>query len=161
MGFSRQEYWRGCHFLFQWTTFCQKSSLWPVHLEWSCMAWLIASLSYASPFTRLWSMIKPVIPKGNQPWIFIGRTNAGKDWGQEEKGVIEDEMIGWHHQLNGHEFEQTQIWDDRGQRSLACCIRVGHDLGTKQEYILSSKGFGKMKPIIWGLRQGGLGWGKQ
>ena len=75
--------------------------------------------------------IKPVNPKGNQPWIFIGRTdaeaetlilwpsdvkskligqdpNAGKDLGQEEKGMTEDEMVGWHHRLNGHVFEQTQ-----------------------------------------------------
>ena len=72
--------------------------------------------------------IKPVNPKGNQPWIFIGRTDgeapivwppdtkswliwkdpeAGKDWGQEEKGTTEDEIIGWHHRLNVHEFEQT------------------------------------------------------
>ena len=71
--------------------------------------------------------IKPVDPKGNQSWIFTGRTNAeapilwpaderswligkdpdaGKDRGQEEKGVTEDEMVGWHHQLNWHEFEQ-------------------------------------------------------
>ena len=74
--------------------------------------------------------IKPVNPKGNQPWIFIGRTNtkveaprlwspdekswltgkdpdAGKDWKQEEKGKTEDGIVGWHHQFNGHEFEQT------------------------------------------------------
>ena len=72
--------------------------------------------------------IQPVNPKGNQPWIFIGRTdaeaealiiwppdekswltgkdpNAGKDWGQEEKGMTEDEMAGWHHRLDMHEFE--------------------------------------------------------
>ena len=71
--------------------------------------------------------IKSVNPKGNQPWIFIGRTDAeaealipwppdvkswltgkdpdaGKDWGQEEKGTTEDEMAGWHHWLDGHEF---------------------------------------------------------
>jgi len=71
--------------------------------------------------------IQPVHPKGDQSWVFIGRTDveaetpilwppyvkswliwkdpdAGKDWGQEEKGVTEDEMVGWHHQLNGHEF---------------------------------------------------------
>ena len=87
--------------------------------------------------------IKPVNPKGNQPWIFIGRTDAkaeapilwlpevksqligkdpdiGKDWRQEEKGAAEDEMVGWHHWLNGHEFEQTQ-GDGEGQGSLACC----------------------------------------
>jgi len=91
--------------------------------------------------------IKPVNPKGNQSWIFIGRTdaeaeapighlmwradplektqligmdpNARKDWGQEEKGVAEDEMVGWHHWLNGHEFEQTP-GDTEGQGSLAC-----------------------------------------
>ena len=74
--------------------------------------------------------IKPVNPKGNQPWLFIGRSDAeaaapilwppdakrqrigkdpdaGKDWGQEEKGTIEDEMVWWHHWLNGLESEQT------------------------------------------------------
>ena len=74
--------------------------------------------------------VKPVNPKENQPWIltkqtdieaeasqvwqpdansqFIGKDpDAGKDWGQEEKGAIEDEMTEWHHWLNGHEFEQT------------------------------------------------------
>ena len=74
--------------------------------------------------------IQPVNPKGNQSWICIGRTDAeaeapilwppdakswltgkypdaGKDWRQEEKGSIEDGMVGWYHQLNGHEFEQT------------------------------------------------------
>ena len=45
--------------------------------------------------------------------------DVGKDWGQEEKGVTEDEMVGWHHWLNGHEFEQTQ-GDSEGQGSLAC-----------------------------------------
>ena len=85
--------------------------------------------------------IKPDNPKENQPWIFIGRTeaetlilwppdaknwpigkdpNTGKDWRQEEKGVTEDEMVGWHHQLNGHEFEQALGVSD-GQGSLACC----------------------------------------
>ena len=72
--------------------------------------------------------IQPVHPKGDQPWVFIGRTyveaetpilwlpdskswliwkdpDAGKDWGQEEKGPTEDEMVGWHHLLNGHEFK--------------------------------------------------------
>ena len=71
--------------------------------------------------------IKPIHPKGNQSWVFIGRTDAeaetpilwspdakswliwkdpdsGKDWVKEEKGMTEDEMLGWHHQLNGHEF---------------------------------------------------------
>ena len=78
--------------------------------------------------------------KGNQPWIFIERTDAeapifwppdaksqltgkdsdaGKDWGQEEEGVTEDEMARWHHQLSGCEFGQT-LGDSGGQESLAC-----------------------------------------
>ena len=87
--------------------------------------------------------IKPINPKGNQSWIFIGRTDAeaetptlwpsdaknwligkdpdaGKDWRQEEKGMTEDETVGWHHQLNGHEFEQAPGAGE-GQGSLACC----------------------------------------
>ena len=86
---------------------------------------------------------KPVNPKGNQSWIFIGRTDvevetailwppdsknwligkdpdAGKDWRQEEKGMTEDEMVWWHHQLNRHEFEQALGVGD-GHGSLACC----------------------------------------
>ena len=86
--------------------------------------------------------IKPVISKGNQPWIFIGRTDAeaeapmlfpldaknwligkdpdaGKDWRREEKGTTENEMVGWHHRLNGHEVEQA-LGDSEGQGSLAC-----------------------------------------
>ena len=93
--------------------------------------------------------IKPVSSKGNQPWIFIGRTDveaeapifcppdvksrltgtdpdAGKDWGQEEKGVAEDEMVGWHHWLNGPEFEQALGIGD-GQRGLECCGSWGHE----------------------------------
>ena len=86
--------------------------------------------------------IKPVNSKGNQPWIFIGSTAAealifwppdaknqligkdpytGQDWRQEEKGKPEDEMVGWHHWLSGHEFEQT-LGNGEGQRSLVCCI---------------------------------------
>ena len=97
--------------------------------------------------------IKPVNPKRNQPWTVIGRTGAedeapmlwppdaksqfigkdpgaGKDWGQEEKGVIEDEMVGWHHWLNRHEFEQM-LGDSEGQGSLAGYSPSGHkDLDT-------------------------------
>ena len=99
-----------------------------------------------------------VNPKGNHPWIVIGKTDAeaeapifwppgmksqltgkdsdaGKDWKQEEKGVTEDEMIGWHHWLNGLEFEPT-LGDGEGQESLACCSprahRVGHNWVTEQ-----------------------------
>ena len=67
----------------------------------------------------------------------IGKdSDTGKDWGQEEKGVTENEMVGWHHWLNGYEFEQT-LGDGEGQGSLACCSpwgrRVRHDLVTEQQ----------------------------
>ena len=89
--------------------------------------------------------IKPISPKGNQPWIFIGRIvaevpilwphdvksqligkdlDAGKDWGPEEKGATEDEVVGWHHRFNGHEFEQA-LGDCEGQGSLAGCSPRG------------------------------------
>ena len=87
--------------------------------------------------------IKPINPKGNQPWILVGRTDAkaevpiiwlpdaksqltrkdpdaGKDWRQEEKGMTEDEMVGWDHQLSGHEFEQA-LGDSEGQGSPRGC----------------------------------------
>ena len=90
--------------------------------------------------------IKPVNSKGNKPWIFIGRTDAealilwppdakswlirkfpdaGKDWGQEETGTTEDEMVGWHPWLNGCQFEQA-LRDGEGQGTLACCSPWGH-----------------------------------
>ena len=92
--------------------------------------------------------IQPVHPKGDQSWVFIGRTDveaetpilwppdvkswligkdldAGKDWGQDEKGTTEDEMVGWHHQLDGHEFGWTPGVGD-GQGGLACCGSWGH-----------------------------------
>ena len=82
--------------------------------------------------------IKSFNPKGNQSWIFIGGTDAeaptpdlkswlirkdpgaGKDWKQGKQGTTEDEMIGWHHWLSGHEFVQA-LGDGEGQGSLACC----------------------------------------
>ena len=91
--------------------------------------------------------IQPVNPKGNQSWIFTGRTDAeaetpvlwppdsknwliwkdldtGKDWRQEEKGMTEDEMVRWHHRLSGHEFEQA-LGVGEGQGGLACCSPWG------------------------------------
>ena len=87
--------------------------------------------------------IQPVHSKGNQSWVFIGRTDAeaetpilwslmwrvdsdaGRDWGQEEKVMTEDEMAGWHHWLDGHESEWTPGVGD-GQGGLACCDSWGH-----------------------------------
>ena len=92
--------------------------------------------------------IQPVHPKGDRSWVFIGRTDveaktpilwppdakswliwkdpdAGTDWGQEEKGTTEAEMVGWHHRLNGHGFVWTLGVGD-GQGGLACCSSWGH-----------------------------------
>ena len=89
--------------------------------------------------------IQPDHSEGDQPWDFFGRndakaetlgylmqradslekTDAGRDWGQEEKGTTEDEMVGWHHQLNGYEFEQS-LGVGVGQRGLVCCGPWGH-----------------------------------
>ena len=106
--------------------------------------------------------MKPVNPKGNQPWIPIGRTDAEaeapmlyppevkswligrdldamKEWGQQEEKAAEDEMVRQHHWLNGHESEQTQ-GDSEAQGSLKLGMlqfiglqRVGHDLAAEQQ----------------------------
>ena len=98
-----------------------------------------------SPFNG--KEVQPVHPKGNQSWIFIGRTDsdaeapilwppdeknqfigkdpdAGKDWKQEEKGMTEDETVGWHHWFNAHELGWIS-GDGEGQRRLACCDSWG------------------------------------
>ena len=101
--------------------------------------------------------IKPVHPKGNQSWIIIGRTeaeaeaeilwppdvknwltgkdpDAGKDWREEEKRTINNEMIGWHHQLHGHKFVQALGVGD-GQENLACCSPWGHKESDMTEWL--------------------------
>ena len=67
-------------------------------------------------------------------WLFGKDPDAGKDWKQEEKGITEDEMVGWHHQLKRHEFKQTP-GDSEGQGSQYAAVHtaVGHDLATKQQ----------------------------
>ena len=102
--------------------------------------------------------IKPINPKGDQSWIFIGRTdaeaetpilwppaakswltgkdpNAGKDWRWEKKGTTEDEMVGWHHQLNGHGFGRTAgVGDVTGRPGVLLSVgsqRVRHDWATE------------------------------
>ena len=118
--------------------------------------------------------IQPVCPKGNQSWIFIERTDveaetpilrppdaknwligkdpdSGKDWRQEEKETTEDEMVGWHHWLNGHEFEQAPGVGD-GQGGLVCCSPRGRKesdmteqlnwTGRTLKYLVGSHSFG-------------------
>ena len=101
-----------------------------------CFQTVVLEKTLESPLD--YKEIKPVNPKGNQYWIFIGKTDAeteapilwppdakswhigkdpdlGKGWGEEKKGLTEDKTVGWHHWLNGHEFEQTS-GDSEGQR---------------------------------------------
>ena len=110
-----------------------------------CLQTVVLEKTSESPLDR---KIKAVNLKRNQPWILIGRTDskaevpvfwspdansrltgkisdAGKNWGQKENRVSEDEMAGWHHQCNGHEPGQTP-GDGEGQGGLACCSPWGH-----------------------------------
>ena len=102
---------------------------------------MVLDKTLESPLDR--KEIQPVHPKGDQSWVFTGRTDpeaetpilwpphanswligndpdAGRDWGQKEKGTTKDEMAGWHHQLDRHEFDLTPGVGD-GQGGLACC----------------------------------------
>ena len=104
-----------------------------------------------------WKEIQAVRPKGNQSWVFIGRTDVeaetaifwppdrknwliwkdpdvGKDWRQEEKGITEDEMVRWHHRLNGHGFGWTPGVGD-GQGGLACCGSWGQKESDMTEWM--------------------------
>jgi len=103
--------------------------------------------------------IQSVHPKGNQSWIFIGRTDteaetpilwppdaknwligkdpdAGKEWRWEEKGMTEDEMVGWHHQLDGHEFEQALGIGKPGVLQSMGSQRIGHNCVTELSWLL-------------------------
>ena len=130
--------WFGNHLLF--------SILLVVTLEFTCFWTVVLEKTLESPLDR--KEIQPVHPKGEQSWLFIGRTDveaetpilwppdvkswligkdsdAGKDWGQEEKGTTENEMVGWHHRLSGHGFGWTP-GVGYGQGGLVCCSSWGH-----------------------------------
>ena len=145
-GPSSQGYGFSCGHVWMWELDCEESwapkngCFWTVVLEKTLESFLDCK------------EIQPVHPKGDQSWVFTGRTDAepetailwppdvkswltgkesdaGRDWGQEKKGTTEDEMAGWHHLLQ-QEFEWTRGVGD-GQGGLACCDswgrRVGHD----------------------------------
>ena len=128
-GFSSSEVW-------MWELDCKEG--------WGLKNWYFWTVMLGKPLESPLDIkeIKQINPKGNQLWIFIGRTDgeaealifrppggkswligkdseAGTDWGQEKNGVTDGEMVGWHHWLNGHEFEQT-LGDNEGQGSLMC-----------------------------------------
>ena len=124
--------------------------------------------------------IQPIRSKGDQSWVFIGRndakaetpvpwpshtkswligkdSDAGRDWGQEEKGMTKDEMAGWHPRLDGHESEWTPGIDD-GQGGLACCNLWGHKESDTTErlnwtelgnYLVRCKESGSCGPGAW------------
>ena len=131
---------------------------------WTLKNWcfqVVLEKIFGSPLD--WKEIKPVNPNGNQSWIFIGRTDAeveaeapilwppdakrwlirkdpdaGKDWRQEEKGMTEDKMVGWHHWLIGREFEQAlgDRWSMTGRPGMLQSMgsqRVGYDCATEQQ----------------------------
>ena len=117
--------------------------------------------------------IQPVHPKGNQSWIFIGRSDAeaetpilwppdaknwltakdpdaGEGWRQEEKGTTEDEIVGWQHQLYGHEFEQALGVGD-GQGSLVCCSPWGHRESDMTEWLNWTETVACQAPLSMGF----------
>ena len=129
--------------------------LYRIILNW-CFWTVVLEKTLESPLDC--KQIQPVHPKGNQSWIFIGKTDveaetpvlwppdtknwliwkdpdAGKDWRQEEKGMTEDEMVGWHHWLNGHEFGWIPGVGD-GQGSLVCCSPCGRRVGHNRTTVL-------------------------
>ena len=135
--------------------FFQKS-LWMCELEYKEI-WALKNWCFWTVVLEKTKEIRPVNPKGNLSWIFIRRTHAEtdapipwlpeednwfigkdskaqKDWGQEEKGMTEDKMVGWHHWFIELEFEETP-GDGKGQGSLTYCSpwgdRVGHDWATE------------------------------
>ena len=135
--------------------------------------------------------IQPVHPKGEQSWVFIGRTDVeaetpilwppdakswliwkdpdtGKDWGQEEKGMTEDEMVGWHHRLNAHGFGWTPGVGD-GQGGLACCDSWGckeshmtdwtelKQMGIKlKSFWTAKKTINRKKDNLWNVGNGNI-----
>ena len=141
-GPSSQGYGFSCGHVWMWELDCEESWV-PKN---GCFWTVILEKTLESPFDC--KEIQPVHPKGDLSWVFIGRTDveaespilwppdakswliwkdpdAGKDWGQEEKGMTEDEMVGWHHRFTGHGFGWTLGVDD-GQGGLVCCFSWGY-----------------------------------
>ena len=147
---------------------------WTIKKAWVLKNWCFQIVVLEKTFesTLDCKEFKPVNPKGNQSWIFFGRTDAealivwlpdakswlirkdpdaGKDWRWEEKGTTEDEMVGWHHRLNGDKFEHT-LGVSEGQGSLVCYSpwgsqRVRFDWATEQQQIYKAKKTGSLYRI--------------
>ena len=155
-GFSSSQVW-------MWELDCEES--WePENL---CFWTVVLEKTLESPLDS--EEIQPVHSEGNQPWDFFGRndakaetpvlwpphvkswligkdSDAGRDWGQEEKGTTEDEMAGWHHWLDGRESEWTLGVGD-GQGGLACCDSWGRKESDTTEQLIWSDLKGTQKPM--------------
>ena len=145
--------------------------MWELDHKESCVLknWCFQSLVLEKTFESLLDSkeINPINPKGNQPWLFIGRTDAevetpilwppnvniwligkdpdaGKEWRLEEKGMTEDEMLGWHHRLNRHESEQTP-GDSEGRGSLMCYSPWGHKESDTTELLNNNRALNLMR----------------
>ena len=150
-GLSNQGYGFSCGHVWMWELDCEGG--WAPK-NW-CFSTVVLEKTLESPLNC--KEIQPIHPKGDQFWMFIGGTDveaespvlwppgakswliwkdsdAGRDWGQEEKGTTEDEMAGWHHQLGGHEFEWTPgVGDEQG--GLVCCDSWGHKESDTTEWL--------------------------
>ena len=123
-----------------------------------CFWTVVLEKTFESPLD---CKIKPVNPKGNESWIFSGRADAeaealilwppdaknwligqhpdaGKDWRQKEKGTTEDEMVGWHQRLKGHEFELA-LWVSDKRGNLACCSPWGCKESDTTEWLIETE----------------------
>ena len=155
-GLSSQGYGFSSGHVWMWELDCEESWAQKSRCFWT----VVLEKTLESPLD--YKEIQPVHLKGDQSWVFIGRTDAeaetpilwppdvkswligkdpdaGKDWGQEEKGTTEDEMAGWHHRLNGHDCGWTPGVGD-GQEGLVCHSpwghKVGHDWATELNWII-------------------------
>ena len=150
---STQGYGFSCGHVWMWELNCEAS--W-VPKNW-CFWTVVLEKTLEGPLDC--KEIQPVHPKGDQSCMFIGRTDveaetairwppdaenwligkdpdAGEDWGQEEKGMTEDEMVGWHHRLDGHEFGWTPGWwwtERPGVLRFMVLQRIGHDWATEEQ----------------------------
>jgi len=140
--------------VFQWSCMDVRVGLWK---SWALKNWCFWTVVLEKPLESPLDCkeIQPVHPKGDQSWVFIGGTDveaetpilwppdaeswliwkysdAGKDWGPEEKGMTEDEMVGWKHRHNGHGFGWIPGVGD-GQGGLACCCSWGHKESDRTE----------------------------
>ena len=150
-GPSRQGYGFSSGHVWMWEFDCEKS--------WALKNWCFWSVVLEKTLASPWNCkeIQPVHPKGNQSWVFTGKTDveaetpilwppdvkswltwkdpdAGKDWGQEEKEMTEDEMVGWYHRLKRHGFGWTLGVGD-GQEGLACCASWGCEQSDTIEWL--------------------------